>query len=125
MHTVGIPPTTEEAITTLVKIAQLDCPEDGIEGIPCVIAASVGCNINKVYRGNNQGLLVNKLNKKITQVSRAAMRALINQSTDSNGHLKEVKNFFDEVTSLFGGLFGAKKLWTQTIIDAGFPDVNK
>ncbi len=52
------------------------------------------------------------------------MRALVNQSTDSNGRTKEVKNFFDEATSLFGG-FGAKKPWTQVIIDVGFPGVNE
>ena len=126
LHTVSVPPTAEEAIATLVNIAQLDPPEDGIKGIPHVIAASVGRDINEVYRGNNQGLLVNvKLNKKITQVSRAAVRALVNQSTDSNGCVEEVKNFFDKATSLFGGLFGAKKPWTQAIINAGFPGVNE
>ena len=43
---------------------------------------------------------------------------------DSNGRVKEVKYFFDEATSLFGG-FGAKKPWTHAIIDVGFPGVNK
>jgi magnesium chelatase subunit H len=38
LHTVGVPPTAEEAIATLVNIAQLDRPEDKIEGLPCVIA---------------------------------------------------------------------------------------
>ena len=125
-HTVGTPPTAKEAIATRVNIAQLDCLKDCIESIPCIIATSIGQDINKVYHGNNQGLLVDvKLNKKITQASRRAVRALVNQSTDSNGHVKEVKNIFDQATSLFGGLFGAKKPWTQAIIDAGFPGVNE
>merc|ERR1712127_827774 len=111
---------------TLVNIAQLDRPEDGIEGIPRVIAASVGRDINEVYRGNNQGVLEDvELNEKIVQASRAAVAALVNQSTDSNGRVKEVKNFFDEAAGLFGGLLGAKKPWTQAIIDAGFPNVDE
>ena len=55
LHAVGIPPTAKEAIATLVNISQLDCPQDGIEGIHRVIAASVGRDINEVYRGNNKG----------------------------------------------------------------------
>jgi len=67
LHTVGVRPTAEAAIATLVNISQLDHPEDGIDGIHCVIAASVGRDINKVYRGNNQGLIVSvELNEKIT-----------------------------------------------------------
>ena len=55
LHAVGVPPTAKEAIATLVNISQLDCPQDGIEGIHRVIAASVGRDINEVYRGNNKG----------------------------------------------------------------------
>merc|ERR1712127_139536 len=47
------------------------------------------------------------------------------QSTDNNGRVKEVKNLFDEVGSFFGALTGAKKPWTQAIIDAGFPNVSE
>eukprot|EP01082_Thalassiosira_pseudonana_P001143 g601.t1 g601 contig10:369898-374467(+) len=126
LHTVGVPPSAEEAIATLVNIAQLDRPEDNIEGIPRVIAASVGREINEVYRGNNQGVLTDvELNEKIVMASRAAVRALVNQSTDSNGRVKEVKNFFDDVGGFFGSLVGAKKPWTQAIIDAGFPNVSE
>jgi len=126
LHTVGVPPSAEEAIATLVNIAQLDRPDDEIEGIPRIVASSVGRDINEVYRGNNQGVLVDvEMNEKVVQASRAAVRALVNQSTDSNGRVKEVKNFFDEAGGLFGNIFGLKKPWTQAIIDAGFPDVNE
>ena len=84
LHTVGVPPTAEEAIATLVNIAQLDRPEDDIEGLPRVIAASIGRDINDVYRGNNNGVLEDvELNTKIVEASRAAVRALVEQSTDS------------------------------------------
>lgn len=126
LHTVGIPPSADEAIATLVNIAQLDRPEDKIEGIPRVIASSIGRDINEVYRGNNQGVLTDvELNDKITLASRAAVGALVMQSTDGNGRVKEVKNAFDEMGSFFSNMLGQKKVWTQAIIDAGFPDVNE
>merc|ERR1712087_242090 len=100
--------------------------EDKIESIPRVIASSVGREINEVYRGNNAGVLVDvELNEKIVQASRAAVRALVEQSTDDSGRVKEVKNFFDEAAGLFGGLIGAKKPWTQAIIEAGFPAISE
>mmetsp|Transcript_25951 Transcript_25951/g.55788 ORF Transcript_25951/g.55788 Transcript_25951/m.55788 type:complete len:1405 (+) Transcript_25951:187-4401(+) len=126
LHTVGVPPSAEEAIATLVNIAQLDRPDDKIEGIPRVVAASISRDINEIYRGNNQGVLVDvEMNERIVVASRAAVRALVSQSTDSNGRVKEVKNFFDEVGGLFGNIMGSKKPWTQAIIDAGFPDVDE
>jgi magnesium chelatase subunit H len=126
LHTVGVPPTAEEAIATLVNIAQLDRPEDSIEGLPRVIAASVGRDINDIYRGNNNGVLEDvELNTKITDASRAAVRALVQQSTDSSGRVKEVKNMFDEVGGMIGAMMGAKKPWTKAIMDAGFPAISE
>jgi len=126
LHTVGVPPSAEEAIATLVNIAQLDRPEDKIEGLPRVIAASVGRDINDIYRSNNAGVLKDvELNDKVTEASRAAVRALVKQSTGADGRVKEVKNVFDEMGAAFGGMLGMKKPWTQAIIDAGFPDVNE
>lgn len=126
LHTVGVPPTAEEAIATLVNIAQLDRPEDGIEGLPRVIAASVGRDINDIYRGNNQGVLKDvELNTKITEAARAAVRALVQQSTDSSGRVKEVKSVFDDMAGKFGAMMGQKKPYTQAIISAGFPKVNE
>jgi magnesium chelatase subunit H len=126
LHTVGVPPTAEEAIATLVNIAQLDRPEDNIEGLPRVIAASVGRDINDVYRGNNQGILADvELNTRITEASRAAVRALVQQSTDSDGRIKEVNTMFDDLGSFFGNMVGKKQPWTQAIFDAGFPKVKE
>ena len=124
LHTVGVPPSADEAVATLVNIAQLDRPEDKIESLPRVIASSVGREINEIYRGNNQGILVDvELNSRITEASRAAVRALVMQSTDSEGRVKEVKTVFDEMGSFFGNMLGQKKPYVQAIIDAGFPNV--
>merc|ERR1719293_384565 len=126
LHTVGVPPTADEAVATLVNIAQLDRPEDEIEGIPRVIASSVGRDVNDVYRGNNNGVLADvELNTKITEAARAATRALVNQSTDGNGRVKEVKSVFDDLGGMFNGMMGKKKPWTEAIIEAGFPNVSE
>merc|ERR1712238_138656 len=111
LHTVGVPPTAEEAIATLVNIGQLDRPDDKIEGLPRVIAASIGRDINDIYRGNNQGILTDvELNDKITNAARAATRALVDISTDSNGRVKEVKNIFDEVGGMFSQIIANNEL---------------
>ena len=92
---------------TLVNIAQLDRPDDGIEGLPRVIASSIGREINDVYRNNNVGVLDNvELNTKIVEASRAAVRALVEQSTNEEGTSSRIKwDFF--TTSVTGShLFG-------------------
>merc|ERR1712166_628510 len=126
LHTVGVPPSADEAVATLVNIAQLDRPEDKIEGLPRVIAASLGRDINDIYRGNNQGILTEvELNTKITAAARAATAALVNLSTDSSGRVKEVKSAFDDLGGMFGKMMGQKKPYTEAIIKAGFPDVEE
>jgi magnesium chelatase subunit H len=126
LHTVGVPPTAEEAIATLVNIGQLDRPEDKIEGLPRVVASSIGRDINDIYRGNNEGKLADvELNTQITQACRNAVRALVLKSTGADGRVKEVNTFFDDIGGMFGKMMGAKKPWTQAIIDAGFPKVNE
>jgi len=98
----------------------------GIEGLPRVIADSIGRDINDVYRGNNVGVLADvELNTKITEAARAAVRALVNQSTNSEGRIKEVSSMFGDVGSFFGSMMGNKQPWTQAIIDAGFPKVQE
>merc|ERR1719194_141480 len=57
LHTVGVPPTAEEAIATLVNIASVDRPEDGIKALPRIIAESKGRDIEEVYRNNDAGVL--------------------------------------------------------------------
>mmetsp|Transcript_46318 Transcript_46318/g.56123 ORF Transcript_46318/g.56123 Transcript_46318/m.56123 type:complete len:1423 (-) Transcript_46318:124-4392(-) len=126
LHTVGVPPTAEEAVATLVNIAQLDRPEDDIEGLPRVIAASIGRDINEIYRGNNNGVLDDvELNTKIVEASRAAVGALVQQSTDDSGRVKEVTDMFSEMGNFFNKMAGGNKPWTDAIIKAGFPKVSE
>ena len=63
-----------------------------------------------------------ELNTKIVEASRAAVRALVEESADSDGRIKEVKSVFG---NMFGKMKGVKKPYTKAIIEAGFPDVQE
>ena len=92
LHTVGVPPTAEEAIATLVSIAEIDRPEDEILGLPRILANAEGRKLEEIYRNANEGVLQDvELLQKITQGTRAAVRALVDESTDSQGRVKEVQ----------------------------------
>ena len=56
LYSVGVPASVGEAIATLVNMAQLDRPEDGIDNLPRVIASSIGREIYEVTRGSNSRL---------------------------------------------------------------------
>ena len=106
LHTVCVPSTADEAVATLVNITQLDRPEDDIESLPRVIAASIGHNINEVYRGNNKGILADvDLAASIVTASRIAVNDIVQESTNSSGRVEEVKSVFNEAGSFFGGVF--------------------
>jgi len=120
LHTVGVPPTAEEAIATLVNIAELDRPEDGFKGLPRLVAESVGRNIDEIYRNNNDGVLDDvELNQRIVQATRAAVRASVEASTNSEGRIDEVNDFFKGVGAVFSGLTGGSP-WRKALLDKGF-----
>merc|ERR1719482_340890 len=90
LHTVGVPPTAEEAIATLVSIAEIDRPEDDILGLPRILANAKGRKLEEIYRNANEGILGDvELLQQITEATRAAVRALVDESTDSQGRVKE------------------------------------
>ncbi len=55
LHVVGKPPTANEAIATLVNIAEIDRPdnEPPTKGLPGILARSIGRDIEDLYRSNN------------------------------------------------------------------------
>lgn len=57
LHTVGVPPTAAEAVATLVNIASLDRPEDGIKSLPRIAAESMGREIGEIYTNADNGVL--------------------------------------------------------------------
>lgn len=56
LHVVGSPPTAEEAIATLVNIAEIDRPDNDppIKGLPGLLATSIGRNIEEIYANSNK-----------------------------------------------------------------------
>lgn len=124
LHTIGVPPSAEEAIATLVNIAGIDRPEDKIKALPRLMAESMGRNIEEIYRNANGGKLEDvELLQKITLGQRAAIRALVEKNTDSQGRVTIMnpllKQGFSFLNSLTGGSAPKKAL-----ADAGFPNVN-
>ena len=117
LHTVGVPPTAEEAIATLVNIAQLDRPEDGFKGLPRLVAESINRDIDEIYRNNNNGVLadVDQLNA-INTACRNAVRALVDTSTNAEGRIEEVNPLFKSVGSIFSG----GSAWSKALKAEGF-----
>jgi magnesium chelatase subunit H len=121
LHTIGVPPSAEEAIATLVNIASIDRPEDNIRGLPTIIAASLGRKIEDIYRSANAGTLTDvALLQRITEATRAATRAMVMRCTDSDGRvtdvaplLKQAGNFFN----MFSGGSAQKKALAEYNFD--------
>ena len=53
----SVPPTASEAVATLVNIASLDRPEDGIKSLPRIAAESICRDIAEIYTNADKGLL--------------------------------------------------------------------
>merc|ERR1719261_1617328 len=75
LHTVGVPPSAEEAVATLVNIASIDRPEGNgidsdtpISGLPRLLAKARGRDIEEVYRNASAGIFEDvKLEEEIKQ----------------------------------------------------------
>ena len=82
LHTIGKPPTAEEAVATLVNIAALEREEDGLRSLPGLLAEAMGRSIEDIYKGNDEGVLADvELNRTITETSRAAIGAMVRTLT--------------------------------------------
>ncbi|MGD1939446.1 MAG: magnesium chelatase subunit H [Cyanophyceae cyanobacterium] len=137
LHVVGRPPTAEEAVATLVNIASLDRPEDGIQGLPRLLAESKDRDIDEVYSNANLGILDDvQLLQDITLATRAAVSAAVKMRTGKDGRLLRkppfdfiefarnlrwlqfAKRYFDYLASL-----SDRRPWLRAMADAGFPNV--
>lgn len=118
LHVVGKPPSSEEAIATLVNIASLDREEEGITGLPRIIANSLNRDIEELYQNNNKGILADvELLQKIVEATRTAVAALVKAQTDAQGRVSMVSklNFFN---------MRKKTPWIEALDEAGFPNVD-
>ncbi|QEY31871.1 magnesium chelatase subunit H [Synechococcus sp. RSCCF101] len=125
LHTIGKPPTAEEAIATLVSIAALEREEEGIRSLPGLLAEAVGRRIEDVYAGNDAGHLADvALNQRITETSRAAVGAMVRSLTGLDGRVNLRGNFGWLVDAL--SRFGMKlpSPWLRACCGAGFAQVD-
>ncbi len=118
LHIIGKPPTAEEAIATLVNIAQLDRQEEGIVGLPRIIANSIGRDIDDIYHNSDKGILEDvELLQTITLATRSAVAALVKEQIDAEGRVSLVSklNFFN---------MGKKEPWVEALHQSGYPKVD-
>ncbi|NJL53895.1 magnesium chelatase subunit H [bacterium] len=118
LHVIGKPPTAEEAIATLVNIASLDREEDNLKGLPGIIAASLGRNMTEIFAGSDRGVLADvELLQSITEATRAAVSALVQEQTNAEGRVSKVSglNFFN---------MRKRAPWLEALSAAGYDQVN-
>ncbi len=125
LHTIGKPPTAEEAVATLVNIAALEREEDGLRSLPGLLAEAMGRTIEDIYRGNDEGVLADvELNRTITETSRAAIGSMVRSLTGLDGRVNMRGNFgwlLDLLTK-----FGLKlpTPWLRACCGAGFTSID-
>jgi magnesium chelatase subunit H len=118
LHVVGKPPTAEEAIATLVNIASLDREEEGLKGLPRIIADSIGRSLEEVYQNNDRGILEDvQLLQDITMAVRAAVTAIVSPQVNDEGRISLVARL-----NLFN--MGPKEAWVESLYASGYKQVN-
>lgn len=121
LHVIGEPPSAMEAVATLVNIAALDRPEDGISSLPAILAETEGRAIEDVYRGSDKGILDDvELLRQITEASRGATTAFVERTTNKKGQVVDVA---DKLTSILG--FGINEPWIQYLSNTKFHRANR
>ena len=125
LHTIGKPPTAEEAVATLVNIAALERDDDDLRSLPGLLAESIGRTIEDVYKGNDNGVLADvELNRTITETSRAAISAMVRSVTGSDGrvNLRNNWSWFTDLLARFG--FKLPSPWLKACRSNGFSDID-
>ena len=118
LHVIGKPPTQEEAVATLVNIANLDREEDGLQSLTRIIASSIGRNIDDIYKNSDRGILEDvELLQQITLACRAAVDALVQAQVDADGRV-------DLITKLNFFNIGKKAPWIEALHNLGYTKVD-
>ncbi len=125
LHTIGKPPTAEEAVATLVNIAALEREEDGLRSLPGLLAEAMGRSIDDIYKGNDDGVLADvELNRTITETSRAAIGAMVRSLTGLDGRVSMRNSFgwFYDLLAKFG--LKLPSPWLRACCGAGFVQID-
>jgi magnesium chelatase subunit H len=118
LHVIGKPPSAEEAIATLVNIASLDREEEGIKGLPRIIAESMGRDLEALYQGSDRGVLEDvQTLQDVTMAVRAAVASMVQAQADGEGRvsLMDKLNIFN---------MGKKEPWLESLAQSGYSQVN-
>ena len=126
LHTIGKPPTAEEAIATVVSISALERKDDGLRSLPGLLAESINRDIDDIYKGNNNGVLKDvELNRLITETNRLAVSSMVLSLTGRDGRVNMKKNLFSKLIDFLKGLgFTFQEPWMRECERAGFKDVD-
>ena len=125
LHTIGKPPTAEEAVATLVSIAALEREEENLRGLPGLLAESIGRTISSIYKGNDEGVLSDvELNQKITATCRLAVGAMVKVVTGRDGRVSLRQNFGWLLQLLEKVGFKLTSPWQKACSKAGFAAVD-
>jgi len=101
LHVVGCPPSAEEAVATLVNIAGIDREEDGIIGMPQLLAQAIGEDIENIYRRNDAGELEYvQMLQDITFASRDCVGSFVKNAADPTGRV--AANALGQLGKMFG-----------------------
>ncbi|MFL0792182.1 MAG: magnesium chelatase subunit H [Prochlorococcus sp.] len=125
LHTIGKPPTAEEAIATLVSIAALERDDVDLRSLPGLLADAIGRKIEDVYKGNDNGVLADvELNRKINEASRAAVGGMVRSMTGADGRvtLRSGSGWFKALLKRFG--FKTRTPWLKACSSNGFGNID-
>ena len=127
LHTIGKPPTAEEAIATLVSISALEREDDGLRSLPGLLAESINRDMDEIYKGNNSGDLEDvELNRLITETSRKAVSSMVLSLTGNDGRVNMRKNFISNLIDLLKSLgLSFPDPWLKQCRKAGFSNINQ
>ncbi|CAN0436730.1 unnamed protein product, partial [Discosporangium mesarthrocarpum] len=100
--------------------------QDGIKALPRIAAEAVGRDIGEIYSNADKGILEDvSMLQKVTEGVRAAVRACVEKSTNSEGRIVEVNPVADFFTKAMGkenSLYGSQGTpMKQALSKAGFP----
>tara|TARA_Y100001968_G_scaffold3388_1_gene2987 strand:+ start:109429 stop:113436 length:4008 start_codon:yes stop_codon:yes gene_type:complete len=127
LHTIGEAPTAEEAVATLVNIASLEREQESIRSMPALLAESLGKKIDLIYKGNNDGILSDvELNKKIVEVTRQSISAMIGSLSLKNGRVYLEKSIITRIIDFLKSIgFKFPNPWYKVCQDNGFGEINQ
>lgn len=122
LHIIGYSPSAEEAVATLVNVASIDRSEAEIEGIPQILAESVGRNMEDIFRNSEKGVFDDvKLQDDINQATRRCVEEFVNNYTDPGGRIG--KSAFNAVASLVG--MKKQQLWGDALKGSQFENADE